>query len=206
MKAFIRNLVADGYKLVSVIAPLLSVGFTLAKLVVGDALGEWFANLSIAWGLLPLVIWLLVAYVRRHAAYMKLEEATKPKIIYRWRFQTPYAELMLTNVSSKTVVGIDPILRNHRTPDDTQVSDVLRSLPPAPIDMNPGVPTYFRLAELKDSEIMIRLPDNQERRLGRDTVLKISVSGRDIVGRLLYLHLTVADHSIEIKPWEKKQR
>ncbi len=185
------------------IAPAISVLVSAIKYF------EWptrdlLAGVSYAWALLPLVIWLLVAYIRRHAASVKLEDATKPKLNYRGRFRAPDVELILTNVSSKTVCGIEPILRNYRRPDDTGITEVQRSLSRAPISMNPMVPTYFSIAELKNSEIVIVHANGQAQPLGRETVLKCGISGLDMRGEYVYFHLTVEGESIDIKLWAKK--
>jgi len=62
----LTDLVADGYKLVSIIAPLLSVAFTVAKFFEYPS-KELVAQASYAWAFAPLTVWLLIAYVRRHA-------------------------------------------------------------------------------------------------------------------------------------------
>jgi hypothetical protein len=57
-----EDLFRDGYKLLGVIAPILSVGFTTAKAL---NLSVGLQQISYAWALMPLLLWVLVAYVRR---------------------------------------------------------------------------------------------------------------------------------------------
>jgi len=63
LSVFLKDLCADGYRVISVIAPLLSILFTIAKWQ------EWkvvdLKEVSYAWALLPLTIWFLIAYIRR---------------------------------------------------------------------------------------------------------------------------------------------
>ena len=59
------DLCFDGYALVSVSAPLLSLALTAAKFFEIPISG--LHNLSYAWALAPLTIWFFVAYVRRRA-------------------------------------------------------------------------------------------------------------------------------------------
>jgi hypothetical protein len=69
----LRDLFVDGYLVVAVAAPLLSIGFTVLKA------SDTFPNLrdiSYAWALLPILIWVLVAYVRRDLRYITLEQQT----------------------------------------------------------------------------------------------------------------------------------
>ena len=61
---FFGDMVADGYKFVSVIAPILSILFVLAKAVEWPV-KETLKELSYAWALLPITIWFLIAYIRR---------------------------------------------------------------------------------------------------------------------------------------------
>ena len=62
IKDIATDLYKDGYKLLGAIAPLLSVGFTLAK---AFDLSVNLRGVSYAWALLPIALWVTVAYVRR---------------------------------------------------------------------------------------------------------------------------------------------
>lgn len=66
-----KDLIADGYSFIGAIAPILSIGFTAAKAL---DLNIAIRDVSYAWAILPLLIWLLIAYLRRHAKYGELEE------------------------------------------------------------------------------------------------------------------------------------
>lgn len=66
-----RDLFVDGYSFIGVIAPTLSIGFALAKAF------EILPNLrevSYLWALVPILGWVLVAYVRRWLAHAALSE------------------------------------------------------------------------------------------------------------------------------------
>ena len=67
----LRDLFVDGYSVVGATAPLLSIGFTLAK---AFDLAINLREVSFAWALLPLLIWVLVAYVRRNLQFIDLEQ------------------------------------------------------------------------------------------------------------------------------------
>lgn len=69
------DLYRDGYSLVGAIAPLVSIGFTLAK---AYNLNVSLQGVSYAWALLPLVVWLAVAYIRRWLAYYQAEGSKLP--------------------------------------------------------------------------------------------------------------------------------
>jgi hypothetical protein len=59
---FLKDMFIDGYKLIGASAPVLSIGFTIAKAL---DLHIGLENISYAWGLLPLLLWVLIAYWRR---------------------------------------------------------------------------------------------------------------------------------------------
>jgi hypothetical protein len=65
-----RDLFVDGYSVVGAIAPLLSIGFTAAKAL---DLAINLRGISYAWALLPLLLWVVVAYVRRNVRFLDLE-------------------------------------------------------------------------------------------------------------------------------------
>jgi hypothetical protein len=65
----LRDLFVDGYLVVGLAAPLLSIGFTVLK--ASDAIPN-LRDTSYAWALLPILIWVLAAYVRRDSRYITL--------------------------------------------------------------------------------------------------------------------------------------
>lgn len=67
----LRDLFTDGYSVVGAIAPLLSIGFTVAK---AFDLAINLRHVSYAWGLLPILGWVIVAYVRQHSQFVTLEQ------------------------------------------------------------------------------------------------------------------------------------
>lgn len=64
LAGFSKDIFSDGYKLVGIVAPLLSISWTLAKFFAGPKVMS-IQEMSYAWALLPITIWLLIAYVRR---------------------------------------------------------------------------------------------------------------------------------------------
>ena len=76
--SFFVDLVGDGYGLVSLLAPLLSIAFTVAKALDMEWLGH-LRELSYAWAFVPLTLWIFVAYVRRRAADLK-RNASSPAV------------------------------------------------------------------------------------------------------------------------------
>jgi len=69
----LRDLFVDGYSVVGAIAPALSVSFTVLKAF--DAFPN-LRGISYLWGLVPILVWILVAYVRRDLRYIDLEQQT----------------------------------------------------------------------------------------------------------------------------------
>jgi hypothetical protein len=67
----LRDLFADGYSVVGAIAPILSIAFTFAKAL---DLTIHLRDVSYAWGLIPILLWVVVAYVRRHSRVVALEQ------------------------------------------------------------------------------------------------------------------------------------
>ena len=72
----LRDLFADGYSIVGAIAPVLSTGFTIAKAL---DLTIHLRDISYAWALLPILLWVIVAYVRRHSQFVALEKQLDDK-------------------------------------------------------------------------------------------------------------------------------
>ncbi|MDB5578298.1 MAG: hypothetical protein JWR80_3474 [Bradyrhizobium sp.] len=75
VRPFLIDLWRDGYAVVGIIAAPLSIIFTLAKAFDVQALGH-LRDVSYAWAFAPLVIWFLVAYVRRRSHSAKIDELT----------------------------------------------------------------------------------------------------------------------------------
>jgi hypothetical protein len=67
----VRDLFVDGHSVVGALAPLLSIGFTLTKAL---DLAINLREVSYAWGLLPILLWVIVAYVRRNLQFIYLEQ------------------------------------------------------------------------------------------------------------------------------------
>ena len=63
---FAKDLVGDGYVLVGIFAPLLSIAFTIAKAFDMPELSH-LREISYAWALAPLLLWVFIAYVRRRS-------------------------------------------------------------------------------------------------------------------------------------------
>lgn len=85
---YIKDLFVDGYRFVSVLAPLLSISYTLAKLWGIDLMG--IQELSYTWAFLPLLIWVLIAYTRKWRAFHELEEKQKPRLEIVFKNEEPY--------------------------------------------------------------------------------------------------------------------
>lgn len=75
LTTFIRDLSEDGIKALGVFSWLLSITFTVCRIF--DAVPVLRA-VDYAWALLPITIWLFVAYVRRWMAFMASIEAPRP--------------------------------------------------------------------------------------------------------------------------------
>jgi hypothetical protein len=79
---FIYDLCIDGYAVVSFAAPIASLAFTAAKFF--ELPLAVLHELSYAWALLPLTLWLLVAYVRRRAQKDRAAKRAKMHDYYVW--------------------------------------------------------------------------------------------------------------------------
>jgi hypothetical protein len=64
--SFVADFWRDGYALVGLIAAPLSIAFTVAKALDVEALTH-LREVSYAWAIAPLLIWVFVAYVRRRS-------------------------------------------------------------------------------------------------------------------------------------------
>jgi hypothetical protein len=67
---FIKDLWTDGYKFIGAIAPILSIGFTIAK---ATEVHVSLRDISYAWAFAPLLVWLFMAYLKRWRACRELE-------------------------------------------------------------------------------------------------------------------------------------
>lgn len=78
-KSFIRDFIQDGQKVLGGFSALLSIGGALAK-ASGLAM-DVLKDVSYAWALLPLVVWLIVAYIGRWRAYYEHVEGARPEAL-----------------------------------------------------------------------------------------------------------------------------
>ena len=67
----IRDLFLDGHKAIGLLAPLLSICFTVLK-ALDVPIATDLRQISYAWAFLPLLLWLFIAYVRRWAAHTEM--------------------------------------------------------------------------------------------------------------------------------------
>jgi hypothetical protein len=67
----IRDLFLDGHKAIGLLAPLLSICFTVLK-ALDVPIATELRQISYAWAFLPLLLWLFIAYVRRWAAHTEM--------------------------------------------------------------------------------------------------------------------------------------
>jgi hypothetical protein len=74
---FLRDLFRDGHKLLGVLAPVLSVAFTFAKAL---NLTAGLRDISYAWALLPLLLWVFAAYIRRWLISCEWEEKNSGEV------------------------------------------------------------------------------------------------------------------------------
>ncbi len=72
----LRDLFADGYSVVGALAPILSISFTAVK---AFDVTVHLRDISYAWALLPILLWVIVAYVRRHSQFVALEKQQDDK-------------------------------------------------------------------------------------------------------------------------------
>jgi len=89
---FGADLFADGYKLVSVAAPIISIFFALAKWQDWSVMDIRFAEMSWAWVIAPFTVWFFIAYVRRWLKY-QIVEKERDKLKEIRDFETALDEL-----------------------------------------------------------------------------------------------------------------
>ncbi len=190
--------------------PLLVTGFL--EDILGEVISKIIALLATSW---LIVLFFIVTPFRlwREERYRMnlVEEAGQPKINVNWRFNQKHAELILTNISTRTINGLEVLFRNYRNADGSNVQTVLHSLMSkdgkhAPITMNPLVPTYFSFARLikspEESKIWL-LPDTDATVSVRDEVgVKLGISGTDILNQNVDLRLKTKGDFISMEPWD----
>ena len=170
----------------------------------------WWASATVALvAFLVLLIWTL-----GKRAY-QFDEAAKTKINVNWRFDQKQVELILTNISTKTINGLDVLFRNYRKADGSNVKSVLHSLVSkdgkrTPITMNPLVPTYFSFARLvrspEESKIWL-LPDTDATvSVQAEVGVKLGISGTDIPNQNVDLRLKAQADCISIQPWDVNKK
>ncbi len=72
---FISDLYSDGYKLIGLVAPLLSIFVSVYKLAGPEV--DWLKDVPWAWVPIPIILWLLLAYWRRWREYNEHVEAPR---------------------------------------------------------------------------------------------------------------------------------
>jgi hypothetical protein len=75
IRAFFKDFLSDGYAIVGIIAAPASVPITSAKFF-NVPVGVDLSQVSYAWALAPLLVWFVVAYIRRrHASTARLRRS-----------------------------------------------------------------------------------------------------------------------------------
>lgn len=72
------SFLSDGFRALSVFVPIISGSFWICKWL---NLMPQLSDISYAWGLLPITIWALVAYIRRFNAYVDHVDAVRPSAL-----------------------------------------------------------------------------------------------------------------------------
>ena len=176
--------------------------------------GLWASGLLLSW--LIILVFVVSPYRiwrRERKKVEEYEDAARPKINVNWRFRSNRAELILTNISLKTLPRIELSFRNYRMSDGSNVTDVICDMRPVdergpPISLDPGVQTFFRFANVRrvrDRPAFIELTPSgrEEIRIGdREIGVKMAVSGENIPGQAIVLRLTLNDDdSLLMAPW-----
>lgn len=193
--------------------PLLATG--LVADILGEAANKFLALAATFW---LVVLFFIVTPFRmwQEEKYRTnlIEEAGKPHINVDWRFnERKRAEIIFTNTSTKTIEGIEVVLRNHRKADGSDIKDIMASMASVdgkrhPISMNPLVPTLFEFAGLTTAgdgnTIIVLMPGTEEaRQVGKEVGVKLGFSGKDVAGSRIDLRLKVQDDgSLDIESWE----
>lgn len=152
----------------------------------------------------------------RHGRLNIEDELRQKKININWRYsRRADAELIITNVSAKTITGIDVLFSNYRRADGTDIKDVIRSMisvdgKSAPISLNPNVQTYFRFAKIindpdKDNLAIVLAPSGHDeiKIIDPEVGVKLKISGQDVPGYTINFRLILNDDgSLTIDPWD----
>lgn len=199
---------------------VLLIPITLSGLA-ADVVGQLFQTIvaifAVVW--VGLVFFFLTPYrmwVEERRSRLSIEDGLRsndqanPKINVSWRERGKDAELILTNLSSKTIDGIEVLLRNHQD-GDNPVQDDLKPLKSrdgkvGDIRINPGVPTYFRFATAIQSAgrhfVALTTADGISSAEVADVGVKIGVSGNNILGHTIRLRVkTSTGKDIAISKW-----
>ena len=189
----------------------LGVGVAFKK----DA-GWWFsAVLFLGFICLVVVVSPYRVWARERKKVEDFEEATKQKINVSWRVsRNKFAELILTNISSRTLPRIEVSFRNYRMADGSDITDILRDMIAVGKDvpsmqLDPLMQTFFRFATIwrrVDDKpfIALTLPKRNPLPIEECEIgVKLAVSGENIPAQSINLRVIVSDDgSLTIDPWE----
>jgi len=194
------------------ILPFIFTGF------IGDIVGALIetalALVAIGWLIIYVIIYTSFRMWQDEKYRMNLiEESSRPKINVNWRFaNNRFAELILTNDSTKTIPRVELSFRNYRNASGSEIQDVICDMVSVDgrgpsMTLDPLIQTFFRFARVvtvNGEYCIVLLPSGQnpihtsERELG----VKLTISGEDILGQAIDFRLTVNDDgSLAMGPW-----
>ena len=141
------------------------------------------------------------------------EEALKPKIDLAWRYSAEFAEIVLTNISYKSLPRIELSFRNYRKADGSDITDIICPMLSVDekgpkIQLDPGVQTYFRFATTATGEAgeFIQLTPSGRPKIeirDKEIGVKLLASGENIIPLIIEFRLALnEDESLSIEPWE----
>jgi hypothetical protein len=178
--------------------------------------GWWVSGVLVIWLVfLVLVVSPYRVWAREREKVEDIEEAAKPTINVDWRFRSGmFAEMILTNMSSKTLPRVVLSFRNYRKSDGSGVTDVLQNMLPvggnqSSIRLDPFVQTFFRFALIKkrkDGNSYIQLTPSGQDPIDiddREIGVKLAVSGENIPSQAINFRLSLDDkETLSIEPWK----
>lgn len=148
----------------------------------------------------------------------KFEEDAKPKIGVGHRYHAGFAEIILTNLSSKSLPGIELSFRNYRRANGSDITNVIYPMLSVDekgpkIQLDPGVQTFFRFATTK-TQVMdnpfIQLTPSGQNEINiedKEVGVKFTASGKDIPSSTIEFRLSLNDDgSLSIEAWEPRER
>lgn len=164
---------------------------------------------AVAWAFLFLARFIFVVpysmWKKEHDSVTQFEHAKKPFIHCEWRTsKNGVAEIILRNVSSRSITGVVLSFRNYRKGDDSEITDVIHPVnavgeSTSRAQLDPNIQMFYRFAKPGKTQIIFtptgrgEIPFN-----GDEAGVKFTVSGDDLPGSTIFLRVKLLEGKVAI--------